>query len=55
VRSKRGDMVSARRDDEPWTWRDADIETRDLKSIALIARDVREQSTGCKRGLIALL
>jgi hypothetical protein len=28
-------------------WRDADIEARDLKSNALIVRDVRDQWTGC--------
>ena len=28
-------------------WRDADIEARDLKSNALIARDVRDRSNGC--------
>jgi hypothetical protein len=28
-------------------WRAADTEARDLKSNALIARDVRDQSTGC--------
>jgi hypothetical protein len=28
-------------------WRDADTEARDLKSNALIALDVRDQSTGC--------
>jgi hypothetical protein len=28
-------------------WRDADTEARDLKSNALIARDVRDQLTGC--------
>jgi hypothetical protein len=28
-------------------WRDADIEGRDLKSNALIAREVRDQSTDC--------
>jgi hypothetical protein len=28
-------------------WRDADIEARDWKSNALIARDARDQSTGC--------
>jgi len=28
-------------------WRDADIEGRDLKSNALIAREVRDQFTGC--------
>jgi hypothetical protein len=27
-------------------WRDADTEARDLKSNALIARDVRDQPTG---------
>jgi hypothetical protein len=26
-------------------WRDADIEARDLESNALIARDMRDQST----------
>jgi hypothetical protein len=26
-------------------WRDAETETRDLKSNAMIARDVRDQST----------
>jgi hypothetical protein len=42
VRSKRADMVSARRDDERG-WRDADTGARDLKSNALIARDERDQ------------
>ena len=31
-------------------WRDADIEARHLKSNALVARDVRDQSTDCRRG-----
>ena len=29
-------------------WRDADTEARDLKSNAVIARDVRDRSTGCE-------
>jgi hypothetical protein len=31
-------------------WRDADTETRDLKSNAVIARDVRDQSTWLLKG-----
>jgi hypothetical protein len=36
-------------------WRDADTGARDLKSNALIARDVRDQSNWLLKGLKALL